>query len=447
MIDDGLRARLEEARAQLRQHLTEGIVPFWLDRAIDKECGGYHADFDGEGRPIPGPGDKYIVAQARLLWAFSRFARSGVGDTARLEEAARHGFAFFAGHFHDERRGGWHWRVDRAGHVLDGAKLMYGQSFALYAVSEYAIATGDPAARAIAEVTFDDLVARALDGRYGGYRENFDADWLPAAGGSAAGDRKSLDIHLHLLEAFTRLTQLTEGELHARRLAEVRDVILGHMIDGESGAGGTQYDLAFRPLPPIVIDRTWVAERPAERPAGATDAGASGTDSIGAGTSHAEPARVVGETSYAHNLELGWLLALADDVLGQPGAHNAEIVRFGEHALRWGTDPDYGGVYRDGPFFGPASDTDKEFWQNAEAMPGFLQTYASSGDPRFLEAFLGVWGFVRRHLINPTVGEWHTRTTAAGGLLVADIGGPWKVCYHSGRATLEAIGRLDAILA
>ncbi len=444
MIDDGLRSRLEEARDQLRRHLTEGIVPFWLARAIDAECGGYHADFDGDGRPIPGPGDKYIVAQARLLWAFSRFARSDLGDSARLEEAARHGFAFLAEHFRDERRGGWNWRVDRAGHVVDGAKLMYGQSFALYAVSEYAIATGDPAARALAEATFDDLVARAVDGRYGGYRENFDADWLPAAGGSAAGDRKSLDIHLHLLEAFTRLTQLTGSELHARRLAEVRDVIMGHMIDAESGAGGTQYDLAFNPLPPIVIDRTWVAERPAETAETAETAErAPGAD---AGAPAAEPARVVGETSYAHNLEFGWLLALADDVLGESGAHSAEIVRFGEHALRWGTDPEYGGVYRDGPFRGPASDTDKEFWQNAEAMPGFLQTYASGGDPRFLEAFLGVWGFVRRHLINPAVGEWYTRTTRAGDLLAGDIGGPWKVCYHSGRATLEAIRRLDAIL-
>ena len=437
MIDDGLRSRLEEARAQLRRHLTEGIVPFWLDRAIDSECGGYHAAFDGDGRPIPGPGDKYIVAQARLLWAFSRFARSGLADSARLEQAARHGFAFLAGHFRDESRGGWHWRVDRAGRVVDGAKLMYGQSFALYAVSEYAIATGDPAARALAESTFDDLVARALDGRYGGYRENFDADWLPAAGGSAAGDRKSLDIHLHLLEAFTRLTQLTGSELHARRLAEVRDVILGHMIDTETGAGGTQYDLAFNPLPPIVIDRTWVAERPAE-----TVAVAPGTE-----LARPQPRRVVGETSYAHNLELGWLLALADEVLGEAGRHDAEIVRFGEHALRWGTDPVHGGVYRDGPFRGPAYDTDKEFWQNAEAMPGFLQTYSSGGDARFLEAFLGVWGFVRRSLINPAVGEWYTRTTAAGDLLVGDIGGPWKVCYHSGRATLEAIGRLGAILA
>ena len=424
-ISTELRLRLGSARDELSETLRNGIVPFWLARSLDLEHGGYWTYLDAEGERIPSVGHKYIVTQARLVWAFSRFAGVGAGDPGELLAAARHGFEFLCRAFHDGDRGGWRWCVTRDGTPVDEAKLIYGQAFAVYALSEFAAATGDAFAGELAAATFDDIERHALDGANGGYLENLDADWRPAGGGSAAGDRKSLDIHLHLLEAFGRLSQLTGDPQHRRRLAEVIDVILGHMVDPASGAGGNQYDLAFRPLSPIVIDRTWVAERPADEEAGQ---------------------RVVAETSYGHNLELGWLLAWADSVLDRPGVHADLIVRMAAHALRWGTDHESGGVYREGPLQGPATDTDKEFWQNAEAMPGFLQAYQISGDERYLEAFLGVWAFARDHLLHPTLREWRTRCTREGVVVAPDLGNPWKVAYHSGRSTVEAIARLEVLL-
>jgi mannose/cellobiose epimerase-like protein (N-acyl-D-glucosamine 2-epimerase family) len=49
-------------------------------------------------------------------------------------------------------------------------------------------------------------------------------------------------------------------------------------------------------------------------------------------------------------------------------------------------------------------------------------------------------------MINEAVGEWRTLLTREGELLVADLGTPWKACYHSGRAVHEAICRIDWIV-
>lgn len=310
--------------------------------------------------------------------------------------------------------------------MLDAGKLVYGQSFALYALAAHARATGDRRSLAAAAATFDVLQQAAADVARGGYYENLEGDWSPAPGGSAAGDRKSLDVHMHLLEAFTELALATGSPVHRRRLAEIRELILAHMVDPATGAGGNQYDLAFRPLPPVVIDRTWVAERPADRP----EPPASAT------------------TSYGHNLELAWLLARADDVLGHGPAPDLPLIgAIADHALRWGYDHERGGVFREGPPDGPATDRDKEFWQNAEAMVGFLDAYRLLGDRRYLDAFLGTWRFSRRHLAHPILGEWRIRVGEDGRILVGDLGGPWKAAYHTGRAALECVRRLDGLLA
>lgn len=153
-------------------------------------------------------------------------------------------------------------------------------------------------------------------------------------------------------------------------------------------------------------------------------------------------------TSYGHNLELGWLLVRADEALGRPARHHEAVARgLADHALRYGLDHEHSGVFRDGPHDGPASVRDKEFWQNAEAMPGFLDAYRVTGDPRYAEAFLTVWRFVRDFMLHPEHGEYRTLLMREGEVIDGTLGNPWKVFYHSGRSADEALKHLDAVLA
>jgi mannobiose 2-epimerase len=292
-------------------------------------------------------------------------------------------------------------------------------------MSEYFMATGDARGLDFAAGTFDLLQKYCADTRYGGYYENLEPDWRPSAGGFHAGDRKGLDTHMHLMEAFTALAGASGQEVHRRKLAEVLDLIVAHMIDPRHGCGRNQFDLAFRPIPAIAIRRTWNAEREGEAPA--------------------EPADT---TSYGHNVELAWLMRRAVQESGMDLAAYLPMIRkLLDHAVAHGVDWEFGGIYRDGTHDGEALILDKEFWQNAEVLVGFLEGYDLLGEQRYLDAAQNVWTFVDRHMINHQVGEWRTLLDRKGGPIDANIGNPWKACYHTGRAMVESMGLLQRILA
>jgi mannobiose 2-epimerase len=309
--------------------------------------------------------------------------------------------------------------------MLDNGKVVYGQSFAIYALATYTLATGDPRGLDYAERTFDLLQRYCADVARGGYYENLEPDWQLSPDGFCAGDRKSLDIHMHLLECFTVLAQASGKEIHRRRLQEVIDVIHKHMIDPESGCGGNQYDLAFRQVPAIAIHRTWNADREGESVETPTDT-----------------------TSYGHNVELAWLLVRAGEILGKArNAYEDVVRRLVDHSLRYGLDRVNGGLFRDGPHAGPALVRDKEFWQNAEALVGYLDAFEVTGDQQYFEAFELVWAFVWQHMINHGLGEWMTLVSESGEPLIPAVGNPWKACYHSGRAVYESIRRIDMLMS
>jgi mannobiose 2-epimerase len=414
-----IRERLRAAQAEIGDHLENGIMRFWLEHGIDHVHGGYLTGFDEGGAPSENT-DKYVVTQTRMIWGFSRLSRA-LPANARLREAAKQGVDFFLKSFWDAANGGVRWSVARDGSVIDAAKLVYGQSFAVYALSEYALATGDPRGLQFAEAVFDLLQKYSADTYNGGYFENLESDWRIAEGGAAAGDRKSLDIHMHLMEAFTVLYQCSGKPIHARKLEEVVAIILDRMISKQSGCGLNQFDVRFNPRPAINIKRTWNAERKTG------EVVAAPTDT----------------TSYGHNIELLWLLNRAGEALGKPvDCYDVVGRRLAEHTLRYGLDKEYGGVYRDGPHDGPALVQDKEWWQNCESMVGFLDAFEHFEDDRYAEAFLGVWSFAKAKFINPQVGEWRQLLDRQGAVISGDIGNPWKAIYHTGRAMLECTQRL-----
>jgi mannobiose 2-epimerase len=409
---------LRTAARELNRHLDHGIIPFWRDRAPDNAHGGYLVRFDGEGRSLGTP-EKYLNTQCRLLWWFSALARHGRDPAANLG-LARHGFEFIRRHFWDEARGGWFWKVRADGSSLDEGKVVYGQSFAIYAMAEYALASGDDEARRLAEQTFDLLRRHCADVRHGGYLENLEPDWTLSTPGFHAGDRKSLDTHMHLLEAFTVLYELTSAEGHRQKLMELAELIRARMIDPVAGCGRNQFDLSFTPIPALAIRRTWNAERQGDAPASPTDT-----------------------TSYGHNLELAWLMRRALHVANEdPTSWNPVLGGLVEHAVAHGIDWQHGGVYRDGTAQGGPLVREKEFWQNAEALVGLLDGWEATGEGRYAEAFVNVWEFSRRHFIAPC-GEWRVLLDRQGRAIDDHVGNNWKVCYHSGRAALECVTRLE----
>ncbi len=416
---------LKRFQNEMKDTIQNHIIPFWLDKSVDKEYGGYITSFDENGE-FDGNGIKNIVTQSRMVWGFSYLkdlAREE--DKARMQEAARQGAEYLMNEFWDKEYGGFYWLLNRDGSVADPAKLTYGEGFGVYALAQYYLSYGDERALEYAERAFDLLQKYVTDTYRGGYYENIERDWSISPAGPYAGDRKSLDIHMHLLEAWTTLYQATGKEIHKRKLQEVWNIIKEHMMNKEDGYGYNQFDLAFNKIPAINIMRTWNAERETNETI------ATPTDT----------------TSYGHNVELSWLADLALKTIGTRTEEDSKIlIRLLDHALAHGYDYEHGGVFRDGVGNGEALVTDKEWWQNFESLTGFLNGYVLTHDKRYLDAYCSLWDFDKTYFMNYEVGESRQLLDKTGKPLVSNIGNPWKGIYHTGRAFAECLHRLDSIL-
>ena len=88
---------------------------------------------------------------------------------------------------------------------------------------------------------------------------------------------------------------------------------------------------------------------------------------------------------------------------------------------------------------------DKEWWQNFEALTGFLNGYVLYGDARYLEAFLKTWAFDRDRFMDMEVGESRQLLKRDGTPVISSMGNPWKGIYHTGRALAECLRRLEKL--
>jgi len=409
-----------ELTDRIEGYLTGKLYPFWFARVAAPD-GGFTTYFDRNGNPT-GQTDKTIIQQTRSIFMLSHAIRNGyAADTARA--LLEPGLEWFLRTFHDPVHDGWFWIVDRTGAPVIADKIMYGQSFVIYSMSECALATGNPRARAAAEHTFGLVQKYAADTAFGGYREMFLRDWQPRPVGAYGGDRKSFDVHMHLMEAYTTLYELTRADIHRRKLLEVIEVLWRHMFHQPSWTGISQFGLDFTPLRAIMFKTVWGSDR----------------DNEG-------EARPLDNTSYGHNIEFLWLFLHALSVLGEdPGPWREKLAALARHTVTYGVDREHGGVFVEGPTDGPARDTQKEFWQQAESLVGLLDCYLLFRERVYWDAFRKVFDFVWNKLINHATGEWFALLERDGTVKWDYMGHAWKNNYHTTRSMVQTLRRLRMI--
>jgi len=417
------RKEVTEARKECENHLVTELLPFWTSRMIDSVHGGYLTHFDRNGNDS-GEDEKSLIAQARCLYTLSSAHRAGYGNGA-LAGMARHGFDFLVEKMWDPDQGGFYWMMDRKGNVKIDQKIIYGQSFAIYALSEYTLATGDPRGSEYACQVFDLIQKYCADTMYGGYWEMFHRDWTLCGPGNQGGDRKTLDVHMHLMEAFTTLYECSGQEVHRRKLLEDIDLLVKRIIHPEYKTGIPQFFGDWRVAPQIKFDIVW------------------GWDRFSA---DGQKGNATDNTCFGHNAEMVWLMNHALEILKISPKMYSDLFRtILDHTVNNGIDPEYGGVYVEGPHAGGVYDREKEFWQQAEVLIGMLDGVILFRDDTYWDAFRNVLRFVMDKMVNPGVGEWYPLLTRKGEPIWTHMSHSWKINYHTVRSMVQSIRRLKII--
>ena len=379
---------------EVRENLTSCILPYWLKLKDPK--GGFYGEVSAEGTVFY-DAPRGVILNARLIWSFAA-AYAALKDTQYLV-AAVHARDWFLDHFCDHKYGGVYWSVTAEGERLDTKKQLYAQGFAIYALSELYKVTGDDEALKNAVNLYKVVESHFADTVNGGYIEALSRDFSPLEDMSLSAHDinadKTMNSHLHVLEAYSNLYQVWPDEVLKARVEALLS-LTGERVMGADG----HLQLYFK--------RDWTV--------------------------------LPGAVSYGHDIETSWLALEAAFAL-----HDADVVnRVRPWARRVGAAGNEGllpdGSMRYEKLPDGHYDDSRQWWVQAESVVGNLWLWKYHADAEALERAFAAWAYIREHLVDTISGEWWWAILPDGSRdLSQPKAGFWKCPYHNTRMCLQVL--------
>ena len=395
--------RLKQLKLEVYKNLTENILPYWTKNMVDPVNGGFYGRIDYQEKKHPDD-DKGGILNARILWTFSSAYRV-TKDTSYLSVAKR-AKDYILDYFIDQKYGGTYRSVTSKGVPSDLRKQTYSQSFFIYSLAEYYRATGDQEALNAAKEIYRSLEKYAVDPKSDGYFEIFDREWKRTndliIGEKNSKDVKTMNTHLHMMEAYANLYRVWPDPKLAGRLKNLISLFTDKIIDPKS------FHLR------VFLDGNWQT-----------------TSTI---------------NSFGHDIEASWLLVEAAQILG-----DKTIVKKCErislkitNAASEGLQPD-GSLINEKDYSTGHINDSRDWWPQAEAIVGLINSFEQSGEERYLNNAIKCWNYTNKYMVDHQSGEWFNAVSASGTVSKGDKAGFWKCPYHNGRMCMEIIERVTKI--
>lgn len=378
----------------MRGVLEDNILGYWLN--LKDPCGGFYGEASADGG-IMKDGPRGAILNARIIWAFSAAYRAF--HKKEYLDAARWAKDWFIKYFLDKENGGVYWSVSSMGEPLEDKKQLYSQGFAIYGLSELALASGDQEALKQAINLFHVVESHFADREFGGYTEALSRDFSPLEDMSLSAHDinadKTMNSHLHIMEAFANLYRVWPDSSLKKAVETLLEIVCKKVM-ADSG----HLQLYFK--------RDWTV--------------------------------LPGGVSYGHDIETSWLMlecaqAIEDD----------EIISYVQpYCLKLGLAGNEG-LLNDGSMRYeklPSGDFDDErqWWVQAETVVGNLWLWKYHGVASAQDIARQTWDYINEHLIDFQDGEWWWAVLADGSIdRIHPKAGFWKCPYHNSRMCLEAL--------
>jgi cellobiose epimerase len=395
---------LQQYRKEMKQEL-EDILSYWMKYTIDTQNGGFVGKIDHDNKVHP-EAPKGSVLNSRILWTFS--AAYSLTRKEEYLKVAERAFQYLAEYFMDKDYGGVFWTVNYKGEPLDTKKQIYALSFAVYGLSEFYQASKNEKALSSANDIYSDIVKYSYDKKNGGFIEALTRDWKEITdmrlSVKDANEKKSMNTHLHVLEAFFNLYKVSPSEALKLHLQELVELFADRIISDK-----TNHLVLF-------FDDEWKQR----------------SDVV----------------SYGHDIEAAWLIQKAREATDDQalwGLIRRRSVALANAAAE-GLDED-GGLWYE---FNQKKNhliKQKHSWPQAEAMIGFFNTWQNTGEEKYLRQSLKSWEFVKKHIHDKNGGEWYWGVYEDySPMKNEDKVGVWKCPYHNTRACIEIINRINSLI-
>ena len=205
------------------------FLPGWIDRAHDREFGGFADLLDVNGC-VPATAPKTVLAQARLLFTFAHLALLSEKPVYReAAQIAHDSLARF------RKPSGLYRRAQGPkGAPLEGAgdiqARSYDQTFVIFGLSTWAKLTGCTKASAEIETLWQAVEAHLLDAKTGMLIDN---DGV-ANRAHPDAPNPAQNPHMHMYEAALQAYEMGQGEVWLGRAKRMRSKGLEYFFDVET---------------------------------------------------------------------------------------------------------------------------------------------------------------------------------------------------------------------
>lgn len=370
---------------QYKSELLDKVLPFWLEKSQDKECGGYFTCLDREGNVFDR--DKFIWLQGREIWMFSMLCNK-IGKRQEWLDCAVQGAEFMKKYGHDGHYN-WYFSLTREGKPLVEPYNIFSYTFATMAFGQLSLATGNAEYAEIARKTFDIILSKV---------DNPKGKWNKAVPGTR--NMKSFALPMILCNLALEIEPLLDKEFMTKTIDicihEVMDVFykpeLGLIVEHVSADGELVDNFDGRCLNPgHAIEAMWFI------------------------------------------MDLGVRLNRKDLI--------EKAVKIALQEVEYGWDNKFGGIFYFMDRLGhPVQQLEwdqKLWWVHIETLISMLKGYQLTGSPACLKWFEKVHDYVWTHFADPEYPEWFGYLNRQGEVLLPLKGGKWKGCFHVPRGLYQ----------
>ena len=378
---------------QYKSELLERVMPFWMEKSIDKEFGGYFTCLERDGEVFDT--DKFIWLQGREVWMLSTLYNK-VEKRQEWLDAAIQGAEFLKKYGHDGNLN-WYFALDREGNPLVEPYNIFSYTFAVIAFGQLSIATGNQEYADIAKKTFDIVLSKV---------DNPKGRWSKAAPG--ARSLKSFALPMILCNVALEIESLLDTDFLDKTIETCVHEVM---------------DVFYRPELGLIVEHL--------------------------GTNNEMVDCMDGRLlNPGHAIEAMWFIMDLGKRLGDL-ALIEKAVKIALAEVEYGWDEKYGGIFyfmdRLGRPLQQLEWDQKLWWVHIETLITMIKGYELTGNQECLAWFERIHDYVWSHFMDPEHPEWFGYLNRQGEVLLTLKGGKWKGCFHVPRGLMQVYQSLERI--